>query len=39
VSGVRSSFSFLHRAFATNSNLGTRFGFHLLQGITTRTYE
>lgn len=39
VSGVRSAFSFFDGAFASNGNLGTRFGLHLLQGISTRTYE
>jgi hypothetical protein len=39
VSRVRSTFSFFDGAFASNGNLGARFGLHLLQGISTRTYE
>jgi hypothetical protein len=39
VSGVRSAFSFLDRAFASNSYLGTGLRLHLLQGVSTRTYE
>jgi len=37
VSGVRSTFSFLDGAFASDSNLGSRFSFHLLQGVSTRS--
>lgn len=39
VSGVRSTLSFLDGAFATNSNLGKRFGLHFLQRVTTRSYK
>lgn len=33
---VRSSFTLLDGAFATNRNLGARFGLHLLQRVSTR---
>jgi hypothetical protein len=39
VSCVRSTLSFLDGAFAANSDFGARFGFHLLEGIATRSNE
>jgi hypothetical protein len=39
VSGVRSALSFLDGTFASNGNLGAGFGFHLLQGVSTGSYE
>jgi hypothetical protein len=39
VSSVRSAFSFLDGAFATDSNFCTGLGLHLLQSVSTRTYE
>lgn len=37
VSGVRSAFSFLDRAFATDRNFGSGLGFHLLESVSTRS--
>jgi hypothetical protein len=39
VSGVRATFSFLDGALATDSNFGPGLRLHLLQGVSTRTYE
>ena len=39
VSSVRSSFTLLDGAFATNSNFGTRLRFHFLERVTTRTNQ
>lgn len=37
VSGVRSAFSFLNRAFASDCNFGSGLGLHFLEGISTRS--
>ena len=39
VSGVRPTLAFFDGAFASDGDLGTRLGFHLLQGVATRSYE
>lgn len=39
VSGIRSALALLDRALATNGNLGSRLGLHLLEGVATRSYE
>jgi hypothetical protein len=39
VSSVRSAFALLDGAFASNSNLGTGFGFHLLERVSTRANQ
>jgi hypothetical protein len=39
VSGIRSALALLDGAFASNGNLGSRLGFHLLEGVSTRSYE
>jgi uncharacterized membrane protein len=39
VSGIRSALALLDRALATNGNLGSRLGLHLLEGVSTRSYE
>jgi hypothetical protein len=39
VSGIRAAFTLLDGTFATNCNLCTGFGLHLLEGVTTGTYE
>lgn len=39
VSGVRPAFALLDGTFASDCNLCTRLGFHLLEGVTTGTYE
>lgn len=39
VSGVRSTFTLLDRAFAANRNLGARFGLHFLERVSTRADE
>ena len=39
VSGIRTTFSFLDGSFSTDSNLGSGFSFHFLQGVSTRSDE
>ena len=39
VSGVRTALSFLDGTFATNGNLGSRLGFHFLQGVSAGSYK
>lgn len=39
VSGIRTAFSFFDGAFATDRNLSSRFGLHLLERISTGPYE
>jgi hypothetical protein len=39
VSGVRTAFTLLDGAFATDRNLCARFGFHLLERVSTRANE
>jgi hypothetical protein len=39
VSGIRSALALLDRALASNGDLGSRLSLHLLEGVSTRSYE
>jgi ABC-type proline/glycine betaine transport system permease subunit len=39
VSGVRSTLALLDGTFAADGDLGAGLGLHLLQGVSTRSYE
>lgn len=39
VSGIRSALALLDGAFASNGDLGSGLRLHLLQGVSTRSYE